>query len=585
MPLNRHPVVTLPALVLALAGGLEAQAGPGARMSPRAPGATLEGEIPRLVEAAGVPGLSAALVLNGELAWTGAFGLADAATGADVTNATVFQAASLSKQVFAYAVLRLVDRGILDLDRPLAELLPNPRMSEDPRYREITPRHVLSHSSGLPNWGGDRLRLSFDPGTDFQYSGEGYVYLQRALEHLTGKSLDRLLSEEVFEPLGLEDSAMKWHPRFEGHAAARHGEWGRSDGVVRIEEENAASSLLTTARDYGRFAAALVTGRGLEAETFAAALEPRVAVAARADRDPAPGLGWGLGWGIQEGAAGRALWQWGHNDGFRAFLIGYPERGDAFVYFTNGSEGLSIAADLLALVEVAAGWPRDDHAALEWLDYERHDAPLRVARRTAVRTFLEDGVEAGMQALDRVRAERPDLDDQLLAVGVGQALADLGEPAAGLAVLERNTDRHPQSVDALTALGDALLGQGRERAALERYRRAHELDPDDAGALRAIAWVEPLITAREEPPRIPVEILKRYAGTYGPRQVRLEDGRLFYRRDGNDETRLTPISRDTFRLVSTATFRIRFVGGRTGPATRIIGLYMNGERDESARDP
>lgn len=585
MTADRRPCAELTlALLLATAGTLELEAQTAGSGGPPS-FAGLEGEIARLVETAEIPGLSAALVLDGELAWTGAFGVADAATGAPVTDETVFQAASLSKQVFAYAALRLADRGVLDLDRPLAEMLPNPRMAHDPRFERITARHVLSHSTGLPNWGGDRLDLSFEPGTGFQYSGEGYVYLQRVLEHVTGESLDRLLSEEVFEPLGLEDSAMKWHTRFEDRAAARHGEWGRSDGVARLEEENAASSLLTTARDYGRFAAALVTGRGLEVETFAAALEPRVAVAARSGRDPAPGLAWGLGWGVQEGVAGRALWQWGHNDGFRAFLIGYPERGDAFVYLTNGSEGLSIAADLLALVEAAAGWPRDDRMALEWLDYERHDAPLRVARRTAVRTFLEDGVEAGMQALDRVRAERPDLDDELLAIRVGRALAGLGEPATGLAVLERNAERHPESVGALTALGDALLDRGRDRAALERYRRGRELDPDDAEAARAIAWVVPLIAGRGEPPRIPVETLERYAGDYGPRHVRLEEGRLFYMRDGNEETPLTPISADTFRLASTATFRIRFVGGETGPATRIIGLYMNGERDESARDP
>ena len=587
MPPHRSTAIAS-SLLLALAAGLDAQAsatGRGARTPPAGPGPTLEREIPRLVESAGVPGLSAALVVDGELAWTGAFGIADAATGAKVTDGTVFQAASLSKQVFAYAALRLADRGVLDLDRPLAELLPDPRMAEDPRYRGITARHVLSHSSGLPNWGGDRLRLSFHPGTGFQYSGEGYVYLQRALERLTGKSLDRLLIEEVFEPLGLEDSAMKWHARFEGRAAARHGEWGRSDGVARGEEENAAASLLTTARDYGRFAAALVTGRGLQPGTFAEALAPRVVVTPRPHLDTADRLAWGLGWGLQEGAAGRALWQWGHNDGFRAFLIGYPERGDAFVYFTNGSDGLSIAADLLALVEDAAGWPRDDRWALQWLDYERHDAPPRVTRRQVTAVFLEDGVDAGLGALERVRAEQPDLDHELLAARIGRALADLGEPEAGLAVVERNASLHAESVRALTALGDALLGLGRDHEALERYRRAHELDPDDAEAERAVAWVEPMTDAGEEPPRIPVETLERYAGDYGPRHVRLEDGRLFYRRDGNDETPLVAISEHTFRLESTPTFRIRFAGGETGPATRIIGLYMNGERDESARDP
>lgn len=585
MTADRRPYAELTlALLLATAGtvGLEAQtAGSG---GPRS-FAGLEGEIARLVESAGIPGLSAALVLGGELAWTGAFGVADAATGAPVTDETVFQAASLSKQVFAYAALRLADRGVFDLDRPLAEMLPNPRIAHDSRYERITSRHVLSHSTGLPNWGGDRLDLSFEPGTGFQYSGEGYVYLQRMLEHVTGKPLERLVADLVFEPLGLEDSGMRWREDFRGRTAARHDEWGRSEGVVRGDEENAAASLLTTARDYGRFAAALVTGRGLEAETFAAALQPHVQIPPRPPVESTEGLGWGLGWGLEEGAAGRALWQWGHNDGFRAFLFGIPARGDAFVYFANGSDGLSIAADLLAAVGTAAGWPRAEHPALAWLDYERHDAAERVARRELARAFLEDGIEAGLATFERIRVERPALDHELLAARVGQALPSLGVQEAGLALLERNVEENAGSVRALTALGDALLELGRAREALARYERARELDPDDGDAERATKWVRPLLAAREDPPEVPLATLERYAGDYGPRHVRLADGVLFYRRDGNEETRLVPISTDTFGLESTATFRLRFVTGDRGPAIRVVGLYMNGDRDESARDP
>src|SRR5918997_209412 len=90
------------------------------------------------------------------------------------------------------------DRGGLALDAPLAGLRESPRLAHDERYRRITPRMVLSHATGLPNWGGDTLRLGFDPGTDYGYSGEGFLFLQKALERKTGRSLDELARREVF---------------------------------------------------------------------------------------------------------------------------------------------------------------------------------------------------------------------------------------------------------------------------------------------------------------------------------------------------------------------------------------------------
>ncbi len=146
-------------------------------------------EITEMMRAARIPGLSLAELRDGELVRVEVIGVADAASGEPVSEATLFEAASLSTPVFATIVLRLVERGEIDLDRPLVEYLVNERI-DDPRGDRITARMVLSHRSGLPNWGGERLELAFDPGTAFNYSGEGYVYLQRVVEDLTGVSLD-----------------------------------------------------------------------------------------------------------------------------------------------------------------------------------------------------------------------------------------------------------------------------------------------------------------------------------------------------------------------------------------------------------
>ncbi len=547
--------------------------------------ATLDAEVPRLMEAGEVPGLSAALVLKGELVWSGAFGVADAATDQPVTPATIFQAASLTKQFFAYTALRLADRGVFDLDTPLAEYLPYERLEHDPRYRQITGRLVLSHSTGLPNWGGDRLQLNFDPGTGFNYSGEGYVYLQRTLEHVTGEDLETLVEREVLEPLGLANSWMRWHEKFEGRTAAGHDDLGASQGVSKGDEVNAAWSLLTTAEDYARFLIAVMEGRGLESSTLTDGLERQIQVATRPRIDTADKLYWGLGWGLQYGSGGRALWQWGHNNGFRGYFLAFPDRGDALVYFANGDTGMSIARGLLALVADAAGFPADEHWALDWLDYEPHDAPNRVARRQLVRAFREAGVEAGLARFETVRAEVSGEQAEALAASVGRALEDQGLREAAIAILERNVELHPRSANALAALGDERMEAGLYHEALDGYERALALTPGHEGAERARDWLKPAVAALDAPPPVRISSLERVVGDYGPRHITLEDGALHYQRDGNRRYRLHPMSEETFLLDGLGSFRIRIVTDEDGRPTKIVGLYVDGSEDETPRTP
>lgn len=552
----------------------------------------LEARIADLVEQGEVPGLSAALVLDGTIAWTGAFGVRDASTGEPVTEQTVFQAASLTKQVFAYAVLRLADRGVIDLDAPLGGYLPNPRIDHDERHEGVTARRVLSHSTGLPNWGGERLEFGFDPGESFRYSGEGYVYLARVLEERTGLALDDLLRREVFAPLGMTSSAVVWRDEFEGRAAARHDDWGEAFGVDRPAEANAAASLLTTAEDYARFLVALLEGRGLRAGTLAGALEPRVQVAT-SDREPVEGLYWGLGWGLELDDGDRAMWQWGHNDGFRAYLLAHPDRRDAFVYFTNGGTGLSIVRDLLGAVSEDAGLPGGPHPALDWLGYEQHDEPRRRARRSLARAFMEGGERGGMEGLEALRAESPELADAELLATVGLILTGRGLTEEGVALLERTVGFHPESSGARATLGQALMNAGRYERALGEYRRARkalsedpdEPDDDRSEIERAIGWLEEAVEARARPPSVAPGTLERYVGDYGPRHIRLEGGTLRYRRDGNRAYELFPLTETTFLLDDLGSFRIRFESDESGEITGITGLYVDGQTDWTPRDP
>src|SRR5919107_518441 len=164
----------------------------------------LERVIPRLMEEGDVPGLSLALVRDSKISWRWSFGVKNADTKEPVRDDTVFEAASLSKPVFAYAVLKLVDAGKLELDKPLAAYLPEPYVRDDERVKLITARIVLDHTTGFQNEAGPGrpLKIHFTPGDRFSYSGAGFLYLQTVVERIRGEPLDAFMRKTVFEPLG-----------------------------------------------------------------------------------------------------------------------------------------------------------------------------------------------------------------------------------------------------------------------------------------------------------------------------------------------------------------------------------------------
>lgn len=222
-----------------------------------------------------------------------------------VDEDTVFQAASLSKPVFAHLVLQLVDQGVLSLDSPLAGYLPN-YLADDERALSITARHVLSHSAGLPNWRNADVPLKtyFQPGSRFSYSGEGFLYLQKAVEEVTGEKADILAHRLVCQPFGMSRSSFIWDRRFDDNQAHPHDAFGRPALNYKPGEANAAWSFQTTAADYAKFLLAVLDGSRLTPETARLWLQPGVEVThpgiqslGSTDGNVQTGVAWGLGWG------------------------------------------------------------------------------------------------------------------------------------------------------------------------------------------------------------------------------------------------------------------------------------------------
>ncbi len=235
--------------------------------------------VPEAMDKASIPGLSIAVVRDGRVLWTEGFGVRSLETGEPVDSGTIFQAASLGKPVFAYAVMQLVGEGRLDLDRSLSDYLPGYLMKDD-RIEQMTARMVLSHTTGFPNWRGDAgLRIYFEPGLKFSYSGEGYVYLQKVVERITRQPLDLFMQEQVFGPLEMDHSSYRWQEDYRSNYAVGHASDGAPQDSRRMTRANAAYSLYTTAEDFAKFMLAVMRGRGLQDARLQQMLTPQVDLA------------------------------------------------------------------------------------------------------------------------------------------------------------------------------------------------------------------------------------------------------------------------------------------------------------------
>lgn len=413
-----------------------------------------------------------------------------------VDDDTVFRAASLSKPVFASGVMALVDAGVLELDRPLSEYVAEPYLpADDERAASITARMVLSHTTGFPNWREDGpLFLRWSPGTRWGYSGEGYAYLQRVVEHVAGVSLDRYLADAVLGPFGMDDSSFVWRDVDEARVAVGHDRDGKPQPRSRASKAKAAAGgLYTTGPDYLRF---LIHSLAHDHRLF----EPQ----ARIDDE----LAWGLGWGIEESDGDRAIWQWGNDPGYKNFVIGRPADGLGVVVLTNGDRGALVYRDL---VRRLLPWP---HPSLEtrhrprWL-LATAARPVDLRPRLdepAVRAVLEVLAWRGDDGeVDRIADRYRDPRTRLLGLVVEtswetQGMAP-GTPIACIG-LEPTSDQDEAEITSLAVLPDwrrqgfarALIFGACEhlgRRAVEAETDANAVDPYRAIGFRVESLGEP----------------------------------------------------------------------------------------------
>lgn len=448
----------------------------------------LEKNIPRLMQKAHIPGMSLALIHDGKIFWSDSFGTKRADTTDAVNDSTVFQAASLSKTVFAYIVLQLVEQGQLDLDTRLANYWETDYVENDDRDDKITARMVLSHTTGFPNWRprDGSLEIYFSPGERFSYSGEGFVYLQRVVETLTGEKLNKLAQKFVFEPLGMRHSSYTWRPDFEDHYAVGHGAFGNVVERDPMTEANAAYSLYTTAEDYAKFVIAILNTTELSRDAVTEMLSPQIHLDPNCTNctqttptELSENLAWGLGWGLQLTDAGTSFWHWGDQGIFRCYTVAFQESKIGLVYFTNSQNGLSVGE---AVLQQTIG---GSHPALSWLQYDPYDSPIQ----TFARKLYDEGVDAGMAFYDAESQEQND-DAPLFSENainqLGYRLLRADKLDEAIAVFKLNVDLYPDSWNVYDSLGEAYMERGDTERAIQYYKKSIAINSDNDNGKRML---------------------------------------------------------------------------------------------------
>ena len=294
-----------------------------------------------------VPGVSLAIIHDGEIRYCQAYGVKNSATREPVVEDTLFEACSLTKPVFALAVNRLVEKGVLDLKRPLAEYLgvvPGYEdVVQDERYKKITAQHVLAHRTGFPNWRTGKLTIDFEPGMQYGYSGEGFEMLGAVVSHLTAKDLVSVMEEEVFRPFGIQNAHLRWNRILEQRSANGHV-FGMSPlAKTRNEEPGMAYSLNIDARNYAKLLASILRREGMQLETYANMLSQQFEISNPNNPFEFP---YGLGVIVEQTPFGKKFSHTGVNPGWRCRFAIYDDLNMGYVVFTNSDRGDHFGDDL-----------------------------------------------------------------------------------------------------------------------------------------------------------------------------------------------------------------------------------------------
>jgi CubicO group peptidase (beta-lactamase class C family) len=336
--------------------------------------AEIDGAVAKAMQRWSVPGVGLAMINGGRLVYIKGYGYRDVEQKLPVATDTVMYAASLTKSLFGYAVMQLVDQKVIDLDTPIEKYLAKPLpeydnykdLAGDERWRKFTPRILMDHTSGLSTYRGfeddKKLHIHFEPGERYAYSNEGINLLGMVIEEVTHEKIEDIIARDVFEPFGMKNTAMTYQPRFDPNHAIGYDEKGGALGPNEHMHVRPAGSMHTTLADYAQFLAAASRGDRLSPAAYDEMLKPQIKITQKHQFPPflmedthendAIKLSYGLTWGLYfTDAYGEAFFKEGHDEGWRNYAVCWRAQKDCVLIMTNSSNGEHIYDDLLRTLQ------------------------------------------------------------------------------------------------------------------------------------------------------------------------------------------------------------------------------------------
>lgn len=287
--------------------------------------------------------LGLGIIENGKLKQVKVFG--EISKGNSAPYNTIFNVASLTKPITAIVVLRLVSMGKWNLDEPIYKYFTDQDIAKDPRNKKLTTRLILSHQTGFPNWRSEtengKLQFLFEPGTKYNYSGEGFEYLRKAIENKFKKTLDQLAKELILQPLKMKDTDFIWTKNTdESRLAIGYDENGKPYETIKNKKLNAADDLHTTIEDYGNFLVNILNGANLSENVYQEMLKKQVTTKENKY--------FGLGFELYELGNGEVAISHGGSDlGTQCITFLFPKTKQGILIFTNSTTGYKIFNPLL----------------------------------------------------------------------------------------------------------------------------------------------------------------------------------------------------------------------------------------------
>jgi CubicO group peptidase (beta-lactamase class C family) len=428
---------------------------------------SLNKDVGVMLDATNVPGMSLAIFNDKKVLYFHTYGYREKKSTEKVDKRTVFEAASLTKSFLVFVAHQLVQEGKLDLDKPMYQYLPEPRLEHDQRYKRITPRMILSHSSGIENWqrfnNPDTLEILADPGTQFVYSGEGYMYLAKVVEKILHQPYDVYIKERVLKPLHLKNSFMHYirKGKYPKDYAIGYNSFGKEYQKWKNDVAVPASGGHVNARDYARLVINLFNGKYLSDSEARSICQPVINI------DNTPSYYYGLGYEVLYSAGDTIIFHGGSNDGFRSFICYSTVRKCGLVYFTNSDRGNLLA---MHMNDITLGLPIATKFASDPIAQYPSKACI------LFKVYNDSGSEAMMTRMKQLEAQNDGKLDDLTLNEIGYMFFSAHLAETSEKVFWEYLRLYPQSPVPYYFLGRLQMDKKQYELAYSNLLKAKELN-------------------------------------------------------------------------------------------------------------